>query len=155
MRACGAGLLQEGAASTTNSHSDTAPTEIVVHGSNGVQAAASSPPPSPGIPYSELAVGQCRQGSTWGKEGTLPPRPFFEQQPVCAAPRPAGVPGESWPGERRVALTPAGAGALLKAGFRAVVVQRGAGEQANFSVRRGRALGGWAAEGCMFRGGVG
>ena len=33
-----------------------------------------------------------------------------------------------------MALTPAGAAALLKAGFRAVVVERGAGALANFAV---------------------
>jgi hypothetical protein len=44
-----------------------------------------------------------------------------------------GVPKESHAGERRVALTPAGAAALLKAGFRGVVVEAGAGAAANFS----------------------
>lgn len=51
-----------------------------------------------------------------------------------SAPR-SGVPRESAPGERRVPLTPAGAAALLKAGFQAVVVERGAGAAANFAVR--------------------
>jgi NAD(P) transhydrogenase len=44
-----------------------------------------------------------------------------------------GVPKESHAGERRVALTPAGAAALLKAGFRGVAVEAGAGAAANFS----------------------
>ena len=43
------------------------------------------------------------------------------------------MPTESHAGERRVALTPAGAAALLKAGFRAVAVEAGAGAAANFS----------------------
>lgn len=48
---------------------------------------------------------------------------------------PAGVPTETFSGERRVALTPAGARKLLDSGFHAVVVQRGAGALASFSVR--------------------
>lgn len=44
-----------------------------------------------------------------------------------------GVARESFPGERRVALTPASAGALLKAGFNSVRVEAGAGAQSQFS----------------------
>jgi NAD(P) transhydrogenase subunit alpha len=43
----------------------------------------------------------------------------------------AGVPTETFPGERRVALVPAGVGTLKKAGVE-VVVQKGAGAQAGF-----------------------
>lgn len=43
-----------------------------------------------------------------------------------------GVPKETAPGERRVALTPDAAGRLVKAGL-AVVVERGAGEPASFT----------------------
>lgn len=46
----------------------------------------------------------------------------------------AGVPKESFEGERRVALTPAGVAALKKAGFKEVLVESGAGAAANFSV---------------------
>lgn len=42
-----------------------------------------------------------------------------------------GVPRETFPGERRVALTPLAAPALIKAGFR-VVVESGAGTEAGF-----------------------
>ena len=42
-----------------------------------------------------------------------------------------GVPKETAPGERRVALTPDAAGRLAKAGV-TVVVERGAGEAASF-----------------------
>lgn len=45
----------------------------------------------------------------------------------------AGVPKESFPAERRVALSPAGAAALLTAGFKAVIVEQGAGASANFA----------------------
>ncbi len=43
----------------------------------------------------------------------------------------AGVPRETCPGERRVALTPAAAGALIKTGIE-VVIEAGAGEAAGF-----------------------
>jgi H+-translocating NAD(P) transhydrogenase len=43
-----------------------------------------------------------------------------------------GVARETFPGERRVALTPAGAAALRKAGFDGVRVETGAGAAANF-----------------------
>lgn len=41
-----------------------------------------------------------------------------------------GVPRESFPGERRVALTPQNVAMLLKKGFSRVLVERGAGENA-------------------------
>lgn len=44
-----------------------------------------------------------------------------------------GVPRENFPGERRVAVTPAGVESLLKAGFKAVYVESGAGKEAQFS----------------------
>ncbi|KHN98403.1 NAD(P) transhydrogenase precursor [Metarhizium album ARSEF 1941] len=43
-----------------------------------------------------------------------------------------GVPREIYPGERRVALTPANAALLLKKGFGKIIVERGAGSQAEF-----------------------
>ncbi|KAI9149600.1 NAD(P) transhydrogenase [Paramyrothecium foliicola] len=43
-----------------------------------------------------------------------------------------GVPKEIFPGERRVALTPANVALLLKKGFNKVVVERGAGTSADF-----------------------
>jgi hypothetical protein len=46
----------------------------------------------------------------------------------------AGVPRESMDKERRVALTPQGAAALIKAGLK-VNVEEGAGARAQFSVR--------------------
>jgi NAD(P) transhydrogenase subunit alpha len=42
-----------------------------------------------------------------------------------------GVPKETWPGETRVALVPAGVGPLVKAGLQ-VVIERSAGEAAGF-----------------------
>lgn len=46
-----------------------------------------------------------------------------------------GVPKETYANECRVALTPQGVAALLKAGFCAVHVERGAGAAAQFTVR--------------------
>jgi len=47
----------------------------------------------------------------------------------------AGVPKETFQGEARVSLTPAGAASLRKAGFGGVVVEAGAGAAARFAVR--------------------
>lgn len=56
--------------------------------------------------------------------------------PLPYPPRPPpGVPRETFEGERRVALTPAGVAALHKAGFKGVVVEASAGALANFGVR--------------------
>ncbi|KAK3374204.1 NAD(P) transhydrogenase beta subunit-domain-containing protein [Lasiosphaeria ovina] len=43
-----------------------------------------------------------------------------------------GVPRETYPGERRVALSPQNVALLLKKGFSKVIVERGAGSQADF-----------------------
>ncbi|KAL7941794.1 NAD(P) transhydrogenase beta subunit domain-containing protein [Trichoderma barbatum] len=43
-----------------------------------------------------------------------------------------GVPRETFPGERRVALTPANVALLLKKGYSKVLVERGAGAEADF-----------------------
>ena len=43
-----------------------------------------------------------------------------------------GVPVESYPGERRVALTPQNAQLLLKKGFKQVLVEAGAGFESSF-----------------------
>ena len=45
-----------------------------------------------------------------------------------------GVPRETYPGEHRVALSPAAVKALLKAGFKGVVVEEDAGGRARFEV---------------------
>ena len=45
-----------------------------------------------------------------------------------------GVPKETLERERRVALTPAGVAALLKAGFTNILVESSAGEAAKFKV---------------------
>ena len=45
-----------------------------------------------------------------------------------------GVPKEIYKGENRVGLSPAGAAALLKAGFKDVYVDTGAGQASEFAV---------------------
>ncbi len=47
---------------------------------------------------------------------------------------PLGVPKESFSGEKRVALSPAGVATLLKAGFKGVLIEKGAGSGAKFTV---------------------
>lgn len=44
-----------------------------------------------------------------------------------------GVPKESYPGERRVAITPQNVKLLLKKGFSRVIIERGAGTEAQFT----------------------
>jgi NAD(P) transhydrogenase len=44
-----------------------------------------------------------------------------------------GVPKESYPGERRVAITPHNVKLLLKKGFLRVLIERGAGAEAQFT----------------------
>ncbi|KAJ4355492.1 uncharacterized protein N0V89_003508 [Didymosphaeria variabile] len=44
-----------------------------------------------------------------------------------------GIPKESYPGERRVAITPANVKLLLKKGFSRILIERGAGEEAQFT----------------------
>jgi NAD(P) transhydrogenase len=51
------------------------------------------------------------------------------------------VPKETFENERRVSLTPAGVAALLKQGFKEVVVESGAGEASEFNVSREASLG--------------
>jgi NAD(P) transhydrogenase len=54
----------------------------------------------------------------------------------------AGVPKEIFDGERRVAITPTVVKTLLKQGFKEVVVEAGAGDLSEFTVRRGCAAAG-------------
>lgn len=44
-----------------------------------------------------------------------------------------GVPKESYPGERRVAITPQNVALLLKKGFSRILIERGAGAEAQFT----------------------
>ena len=56
--------------------------------------------------------------------------------PLAAAPYRSltiGVPRETYPGERRVAITPTNVKLLLKKGFARILVERGAGSEAQFT----------------------
>ena len=57
-----------------------------------------------------------------------------------------GVPKETFPGECRVAITPQNVALLLKRGFPRVLIERGAGEKANFSDYMYEAAGGTIVE---------
>jgi NAD(P) transhydrogenase len=59
--------------------------------------------------------------------------PASTSKPIPYSELTIGVPKETFEGERRVALTPAGVQALLKAGFKSVIVESGAGASAKFS----------------------
>jgi NAD(P) transhydrogenase len=59
---------------------------------------------------------------------TRTPPPFPSSSPPN---KPTGIPKETFEGERRVAATPATVEQMLKAGFRAVLVQKGAGAAAD------------------------
>jgi NAD(P) transhydrogenase len=60
----------------------------------------------------------------------LPTSPPFTAGPYANLT--IGVPKESFPGERRVAITPQNVKLLLKKGFSRVLIERGAGEEAQF-----------------------
>lgn len=66
-----------------------------------------------------------RAGSTTSTESKLDPVPVTPYSALTV-----GVPQETFPNERRVALTPQNVALLLKKGFSRVLVERGAGEAA-------------------------
>ena len=87
-----------------------------------------------GTPYAELTVGACG-GLRWR---AVPSKPVPDEVHFDVAATSTGVPKEVHDGEKRVALTPAGVSILAKAGFKAIVVESGAGVGAKFSVRVAR-----------------
>lgn len=79
-----------------------------------------------GVPYDQLVIGEGERGRERGRAARgHAPCPTPTRSPLFL-----GVPKESHPGEARVALTPTGAASLLKAGFKGVVVEAGAGARA-------------------------
>lgn len=83
--------------------------------------------PSP-IKYSELTVGKrlCQFSPD--------AMPWLRWQAALRMLVLAGVPKETFENEKRVALSPAGVGTLIKAGFQGVLVEKGAGAAAKFTV---------------------
>jgi len=61
---------------------------------------------------------------------------ILEQLPCrsCRRLLAAGVPKESFAGEKRVALSPTGVSTLVKAGFKGILIEKGAGAGAKFTV---------------------
>jgi nicotinamidase-related amidase len=60
---------------------------------------------------------------------------FAKAYSCCTLLFTAGVPKETFQGEKRVAITPTVVKTLLKAGFQEIRVEKGAGEASDFSVR--------------------
>ena len=58
----------------------------------------------------------------------------LDQLPTSRQLLAAGVPKESFAGEKRVALSPTGVSTLVKAGFKGVLIEKGAGAGAKFTV---------------------
>ncbi|KAK4189161.1 putative NAD(P) transhydrogenase mitochondrial precursor [Podospora australis] len=77
-----------------------------------------------GIPAPPSARGTMATYST-DSAAVLPPTTPYSKLTV-------GVPRETYPNERRVALTPQNVALLLKKGFAKVIVEKGAGSQADF-----------------------
>ena len=147
-----ASVAANGAASSSSNNLVSHEIDVIVESPPPVPPLAATPSSAgtsaAGRPYSELTIGESCSLSTrsrlfqtacdeWLTHAGLPliPVPY---RPAPPPPHP-GVPKETFPGEQRVALTPAGAAALLKAGFKAVVVERGAGAAAEFAVSSGGA----------------
>ena len=82
-----------------------------------------------GTPYDQLVVGKWMNGRESWEKGRDKKQGEPDPQPPNP-PSPPGVPRETAPGEKRVAVTPAGVAILLKAGFKSVVVESGAGAEA-------------------------
>jgi len=81
--------------------------------------------------YQPRPLALARPSVPWTPPGrrslsTLPEEVPYEKLTV-------GIPRETFPGERRVAITPQNVTLLRKKGFGQVLVEEGAGEQANFS----------------------
>ncbi len=86
---------------------------------------ASKPSPTS---YSELTVGMTACLAL----GCAPQS--LEQMPTIRHLLASGVPKESFAGEKRVALSPTGVSTLVKAGFKGVIIEKGAGAGAKFTV---------------------
>lgn len=87
--------------------------------------------PSRALPATAAARGPARNASRRAAVSVV--SYLTEHAPVAYKDLSVGVPRETAANERRVSLTPAGVQALLKQGFREVVVESGAGAAAEFS----------------------
>jgi Alanine dehydrogenase/PNT, N-terminal domain len=86
---------------------------------------------------SRLSSGHCSRilgGRRWKSTDSTASNGTTAEQGVAYEELTIGVPKESYKGEARVALSPAGVASLLKAGFKGVIVDSGAGEGSKFQV---------------------
>jgi Alanine dehydrogenase/PNT, N-terminal domain len=86
---------------------------------------------------SRLNSGHCSRilgGRRWKSTDSPASNGTTAEQGVAYEELTIGVPKESYKGEARVALSPAGVSSLLKAGFKGVVVDSGAGAGSKFQV---------------------
>lgn len=85
-----------------------------------------------------------RQWQEQQQQKHLPPKAAEPERPVKTIPYAEltiGVPTEVFPGERRVAMTPQNAALLLKKGFKRVLIEHGAGVEAQFPAHEYEAAG--------------
>lgn len=83
-----------------------------------------------------LAATQIRRFSAGSRRCEEQKKPTTPPNLITSVPYSAltvGIPFETFPNERRVALTPQNAALLLKKGFGRVLIERGAGAQAKFT----------------------
>ena len=104
-----------------------APRRFSVAAGEGKNAATNS---VKGTPYDQLVVGAWRECGTGLGERKRNKHREPDPHPPTNPPSPPGVPRETAPGEKRIAVTPSGVATLLKAGFKSVVVEAGAGAEA-------------------------
>ena len=83
------------------------------------------PPPTP------FAVARYASVASDPHDEEVPTSPPFTAGPYGTLT--VGIPKESYPGERRVAMTPANVKLLLKKGFTRILIEKGAGLEAQFT----------------------
>lgn len=82
-------------------------------------------------PSPSTAVARYASHAAEPHDEEIPTSPPFTAGPYSTLT--IGVPRESYPGERRVAITPQNVQLLLKKGFSRILIERGAGAEAQFT----------------------
>jgi NAD(P) transhydrogenase len=83
------------------------------------------------VPHTTSVVARYASLASDPHDEEIPTSPPFTAGPYSTIT--IGVPTESYPGERRVAISPANVHLLLKKGFSRVLIERGAGVEAQFT----------------------
>jgi H+-translocating NAD(P) transhydrogenase len=83
------------------------------------------------VPQSALTIARYASLASDPHDEEIPTSPPFTAGPYSTLT--VGIPRESYPGERRVAITPQNVQLLLKKGFSRVLIERGAGLEAQFT----------------------